>query len=69
LKAMPKNCATKYALAWLARRHTAVRTVWIKEHLHMGTATCFSAYLKKLETARRGRWGHADYGTVKNIKL
>ena len=69
LKAMRMNSATKYALAWLVRRHTAVRTAWIKERLRMGTATCFSAYLKKLATARSGAWGHAAYGVIENIKL
>ena len=69
MKAMRMNCATKYALAWLVRRNTAVRTAWIKDRLHMGTATCFSAYLKRLEAARKGGWGHAEYSAVRNINL
>ncbi len=51
------NCPEKYALAWLARRNTCVRTGWIKDRLHMGTATCFAGFLKQMETARKGRMG------------
>ena len=35
----------------------------------MGTATCVSAYLKRLAAARKGEWGHAEYGAVKSINL
>lgn len=63
------NSPEKYALAWLARRNTCVRTGWIKARLHMGTATCFAGFLKRLETAKQGEWGYAVWSKVKNIKL
>jgi putative transposase len=47
----------KYALAWLARRHTCVGNRWIRERLTMGTATSFAACLRRIENARRGFLG------------
>ena len=63
------NSPEKYALAWLVRRNTAMRPTWIKTRLEMGTATCFAAFLKRLETARKGEWGYAARDKVENIKL
>lgn len=64
-----KNSAEKCALAWLVRRHTAVRTAWIKARLRMGTATGLSQRLKKLEGSRPGGWGYEKYQIVRNIIL
>ncbi len=59
----------KYALAWLARRHTCVGNRWIRERLTMGTATSFAACLRRIENARRGSWGYNELKTIKNIDL
>jgi len=67
LSAMPGCCPEKYALAWLVRRKTSVKVTWIKERLHMGRATDFSAWIKKLETSRAGEWGNAARLRVKDI--
>lgn len=68
LDAMLMNSPEKYALAWLARRHTAVRNGWIKQRLRMGKATNFAWFLAQLETANPGEWGFAPFSKVKNIK-
>ena len=68
LASMIKNSPQKYALAWLARRHSAVSTGWIKERLQMGKATNFSEFLKRIETAKRGEWGFEPFSKIKNIK-
>lgn len=68
LSFMIKNSPEKYALAWLARRNTAVGNEWIKARLHMGKATNFAAFLKRIETAKRGEWGFAVFSKIKNIK-
>jgi hypothetical protein len=43
------------------------RTGWIKERLKMGTATGFAAFLGRLERARRGEWGYAQWSKVKGL--
>ena len=68
LASMMMNSPEKYALAWLARRHTAVRNGWIKKRLRMGKATNFAEFLSRLETAKPGEWGFAPFSKVKNIK-
>ena len=67
LSGMPGCSPEKYALAWLVRRKTSVPVTWIKKRLHMGRATDFSAWLKKLETSRPGEWGHAAFAKMKII--
>ena len=62
------NSPEKYALAWLARRNTAVRPAWIKERLKMGTATGFANLLRKLERAKRNEWGYAEWRKVKGLE-
>ena len=63
------NCPEKYALAWLARKHTSVRLAWIRARLRMGTATSSSAYLKRLEGAQKGKWGYEAWEKVRAIQL
>ncbi len=41
-----KSAAAKYAIAWLVRGKTAVRTRWIKDRLNMGSATNFAPLSK-----------------------
>ena len=64
---MPGCRPEKYALAWLVRRNTSVKLEWIKRRLHMGRATDFSAWLKKLESSRPGEWGHTCYVRIRNM--
>ena len=66
---MKKNSIEKCALAWLIRRRTSVKTAWIKERLHMGSATNFSELLKRVEAASKGEPGHAERVRVKSIKI
>ena len=68
LASMIMNSPEKYALAWLARRHTAVRNGWIKQRLQMGKATNFSEFLKTIESAKRGEWGFGLLAKIQNIK-
>jgi REP element-mobilizing transposase RayT len=65
---MIKNCPEKYALAWLARRNTAVGNEWIKGRLQMGKATNFAEFLKRIEMAVRGEWGFEPFSKIRNIK-
>ena len=67
LARLKMNCPEKYALAWLARRSACVRPAWIKERLKMGTATGFAGFLGRLERARRGEWGYAEWRKVKGL--
>ena len=69
LAGLAKNSPEKYALAWLVRKHTGVKVKWIKQRLRMGTATGFSAWLKRLASARKGEWGHEAFAKIKNINL
>ena len=69
LAGLRMNGPEKYALAWLVRRNTGMRTTWIKARLGMGTATCFAAYLNRLAGARKGEWGDGAWNAVRNIKL
>jgi REP element-mobilizing transposase RayT len=69
LEQLKKSAPEKYAIAWLIRKHTSVRTGWIKERLKMGTATNFAQYLKRLEVAADSDWGAESYARIKNIKL
>ncbi len=69
LEKLAKNSPEKYALAWPLRRHTAVKVSWIKQRLKMGKATSFSSWLKRLETSRKGRWGHESFSKIKKINL
>ena len=64
LLGLKKNCPEKYAIAWLIRRNTSVRLQWIKERLHMGKATNFSEFLKKMTA---GEYGKECFEKVKNI--
>ncbi|MEA2069634.1 MAG: hypothetical protein U9P12_10565 [Verrucomicrobiota bacterium] len=64
LSGMKKNCPEKYAIAWLIRRNTSVRPVWIKERLKMGKATNFADFLKRMT---RGEFGAACFETIKDI--
>ena len=69
LEGLAKNSPEKYALAWPLRRHTGVKVSWIKERLKMGKATSFSAWLKRLESSRKGEWGHAAFAKIQKINL
>jgi hypothetical protein len=62
---LKKNCAEKYAVAWLVRRYTSVRPQWIKERLKMGKATNFAAFLRRMGN---GEFGCECFEKVKNIK-
>ncbi|NOU35650.1 MAG: transposase [Kiritimatiellaceae bacterium] len=64
-----KGSPEKYALAWLVRRRTGVRNDWIKNRLQMGAATNFSAYLRRIELAKKGGWGYEEFCAIKNINL
>ena len=66
---MIKSAPSKYAIAWLVRKHTSVRMRWIKDRLQMGSATNFSDYLRRIETARKSEWGHVEFSKIKGIKL
>ncbi len=65
LGGMKKNCAEKYAMAWLVRRNTCVKNQWIKDRLMMGKATNFATFLKRMES---GKFGVEQFERVKNIK-
>ena len=65
LAGMRKNCAEKYAVAWLVRRNTCVKNDWIKERLNMGKATNFATFLKRMEL---GEFGGDCFNRTKNIK-
>ncbi len=54
-----KGSESKYAIAWMVRRHTCVRNGWIKARLGMGTATNFVSMLARFENSKRGEWGCA----------
>lgn len=69
LGAMIKSSPEKYAIAWLVRKNTCVRSGWIKERLHMGSATNFSDYLRKLESSKRDGWGYTEFDRIQNINL
>jgi DNA-binding ferritin-like protein len=62
-----KSSPEKYALAWLVRKNTCVRNDWIKQRLKMGSATNFSAYLRRIETAKKGEWGYVAFQCIKKI--
>jgi REP element-mobilizing transposase RayT len=64
LTGLEKNCAEKYAVAWLVRRNTCVQNQWIKDRLHMGKATNFSTFLGRMEA---GEFGSAQFKRVQNI--
>lgn len=59
LAKMPKNCVEKYALAWFPRHQTSVDISWIKQRLHMGKATDFSARLTRLGSSPKESRGYA----------
>ncbi len=69
LCAQKKSTQEKYGLAWLVRKHTCVRTAWIKERLRMGTATNFSAGIQRIERAGRRQWGSDVRMLIENIKI
>lgn len=52
LEQMQKSCIEKCCIAWLIRKHTCVPNGWIKQHLHMGKATNFSALTKRAESGK-----------------
>ena len=69
LPGMKKSSVEKCALAWLIRKRTSVKTGWIKNRLHMGSATNFSELLKKMESTSTGDPGHFELARVKSIKI
>ena len=69
LAEMKMSSPEKYALAWLIRRNTSVRNRWIKDRLHMGTATNFADFIRRIETSKHGKWGYNEFRKVKNIEL
>ena len=66
---MKKSSSEKCAFAWLIRKRTSVKTAWIKEHLHMGSATNFSELLKRVDAKSKGEPGHGELARVKSIKI
>jgi putative transposase len=64
LELLRKNCAEKYAIAWLVRRHTCVKNQWIKDRLRMGKATNFATFIKRMEA---GEFGTASFRIVKTL--
>jgi putative transposase len=64
LKKMRKNCPEKYAIAWLVRRNTCIKNGWIATRLHMGKATNFSTFLKRMEA---GEFGGVYFDQVKTL--
>ncbi|MCF7849131.1 MAG: transposase [Kiritimatiellales bacterium] len=64
-----KGSPEKYAIAWLVRKNTSARTQWIKERLKMGTATNFSDYLRRGESADPNGWGYQEFRKIQNINL
>jgi hypothetical protein len=48
-------------------KNTCVRNGWIKQRLKMGSATNFSDYLRRIETAKKGEWGYDSFQRIKNI--
>ena len=64
-----KGAPAKYAIAWVVRKNTAVRTRWIKDRLKMGSATNFSDYLRRIESSGRNGWGYNELLKIKNINL
>ena len=69
LEQLIKSAPAKYAIAWLVRRHTSVRTRWIKDRLSMGSATNFAHYLNRIESSEEAEWGYAEFQKIKNINL
>ena len=67
LESMKKNCLEKCCLAWLIRKRTCVPNEWIKQHLHMGKATNFSALLKRVD--EEGTQVDPIMRKLKNIKI
>jgi len=67
LESMKKNCLEKCCLAWLIRKRTCVSNGWIKQHLHMGKATNFSALLKRVDEG--GKQVDPIMRKLKNIKI
>lgn len=64
---MRKNSLVKCGLAWIIRRRTCVSNEWIKQHLHMGKATNFSALLKRVD--KGGAEVDPIMRKLKNIKI
>lgn len=62
-----KSAPAKYAIAWLVRKNTSVRTRWIKERLKMGSATNFADYLGRLEASELNGWGQEEFQRVKTL--
>lgn len=69
LESMAKGASAKYAIAWIIRKNTSVRTGWIKKRLSMGAATNFADYLKRVECATPGKWGYDEFKAIENINL
>ncbi len=69
LERLIKSAPAKYAIAWLVRRNTSVRTRWIKERLNMGSATNFAHYLNRIKSSGRAEWGSEEFQKIKNINL
>ena len=69
LSRMIKSDPAKYAIAWLVRKNTSVRTRWIKNRLQMGSATNFSAYLRRIEASKQGDWGYDAFQRIKISSL
>ena len=64
-----KSAPAKYAIAWLVRRNTSVRTRWIKDRLNMGSATNFAHYLNRMESSRKAGWGYTEFQKIETINL
>lgn len=62
-----KSAPAKYAIAWLVRKKTSVRTRWIKERLKMGSATNFADYLRRMESSELSGWGREEFQKVKTL--
>jgi REP element-mobilizing transposase RayT len=69
LDCLIKSAPAKYAMAWLVRKNTSVRTRWIKDRLKMGSATNFANYLNRIETAGKDGWGAEAFQKIQVINL
>ena len=64
---MRKSCIEKCCIAWLIRKRTCISNGWIKQHLHMGKATNFAAFIKRAEVDE-GQTVHI-FKKLENMKI
>ncbi|MBN2685198.1 MAG: transposase [Pontiellaceae bacterium] len=54
LSSLKKNDPRKKVIAWLIRKNTSVRNQWISEHLHMGSPSNLSHFIREVSEATDG---------------